>query len=128
MDPVADMITRIRNASAVARETLSMPFSELKGAVADILVREGWLAEASKSGKKAKRRLELTLKYDAGRPVISGIRRVSAQSKRMYAGWRDLRPVRQGYGTAVLSTPKGLVTNTEARKMKVGGEVLLEIW
>lgn len=128
MDPIADMLTRIRNANAVGRETLSIPFSDLKNAIAELLTREGWVAGVAKAGKKTKRRLEITLKYNSGRPVISGIRRISTQAKRVYAGWRELRPVRQGYGIAILSTPRGLLTNTEARKMKVGGEILLEVW
>ena len=128
MDPIADMLTRIRNASAVGRESLSMPYSDLKNAIAELLMRDGWIGAVAKTGKKTKRRLEITLQYKEGQPVISGIRRISTQAKRMYIGWKQLHPVRQGYGMMALSTPKGLLTNVEARKMKVGGEMLLEIW
>ena len=83
MDPIADMLTRIRNANAVGRETLSIPFSDLKNAIAELLTREGWVAGVAKAGKKTKRRLEITLKYNSGRPVISGIRRISIQAKKV---------------------------------------------
>ncbi len=128
MDPIADMLTGIRNASAVENETASIPFSKLSFAVGEILAREKWVKELVMQGKKARKTFDIMLKYSGKTPAITGIRRVSKPGKRVYKGWRDLRPVRQGYGMLVISTPAGLCTDKEARKLKVGGEVLLEVW
>ncbi|MDP3963610.1 MAG: 30S ribosomal protein S8 [bacterium] len=132
MDPIADMITRIRNANAIQRASVDVFCSTLTQAIADVLVREGWIESATRQGKKGKQEkseLALTLKYDVkGKARIAALRRVSKPGKRVYRGWRELRSVRQGYGAALVSTPKGVLTDAQARKEKVGGEVLFEIW
>jgi small subunit ribosomal protein S8 len=127
-DPIADMLTRIRNAAAVGGATVEMPHSQLKQSIADLLVREGWLEDAVVHGKKTKRILELSLKFANGVSAISGLRRISKPGKRVYAEWKMLRPVKNGFGAAVISTSKGLYTNKEARKTKTGGEIMFEIW
>ena len=128
MDPIADMLTRIRNASAVKNPTVITLCSGVTQAIADILQREGWVQGVVKHVKKTKRTLEITLAYTKDEPVITGVRRISKPSRRVYKGWRELRSVRQGYGIAIISTPKGLLTDREARKQKTGGEVLFEVW
>lgn len=128
MDPISDMLTSIRNASAVGNPTATIPFSRPSFAIAEVLVREKWIAGAAKQGKKPGKTFDITLKYSGKVPAITGIRRVSKPGKRVYKGWKLLRPVRQGYGMSLITTPKGLFTDKEARKSKVGGEVLLEIW
>lgn len=128
-DPIADMLTRIRNASAAGNPTVGISHSQLAFAIAEILLREKWIGDVAKQqGKKTKKGFEVTLKYSGAAPTITGIRRISKPGKRVYKGWRELRPVRQGYGMAIISAPRGLLTDQEARKSKTGGEVLLEIW
>ena len=128
MDPIADMITRIQNAGAVRKETVSVPYSNLRSAVASLLLKEGYLLSVNKKGKKERKFIEIGIAYDGGRPKINKAVRVSKLSRRMYIGFRDIKPVRQGYGDLVLSTPKGVLTGAGARKLKVGGEVLFKIW
>lgn len=127
-DPIGDLLIRLRNASSVGHERVAMPYSALKAAVADVLVREGYVSDVREKGKSV-RELELTLKYnDNGRPVISGSKRISKPSRRMYAGVHDIHPVKRGHGLLVLSTPAGILSGKEAREKKVGGELLFEIW
>ena len=127
-DPLADMLVHIRNAQAVGHQTVTVSFSELKLAVAEVLKREGYVESVEKHGRKTRKELELRLAYKNGLAAITGLRRISKPGKRIYRGWRDAHPVRQGFGVAIISTPQGLLTDGEARKMKVGGEVLLEVW
>jgi len=135
-DPIADMLTRIRNASLVKKEEVVMPMSKLKYNLSKVLVREGWLdgaevikLEAKKNGSQSFDQLKLTLKYEKnGKPVISSIRRVSRPGLRIYAGKTELPKVLNNLGMAVISTPQGLLTNKEARKKGVGGEVICEIY
>jgi len=128
-DPVADLINRLKNAGAVKHATVAIPFSNLKAAIAEKLKEAGYIAGLEKKGKKVKKTLEVTLKYDAkGKPVIQGARRVSKPGRRMYKSVLEINPVRYGHGALILSTPKGIKTDREAKKEKVGGEALLEIW
>jgi len=128
MDPVADMITRIRNAGAVRKPAVEVRYSALAEAIAKVLAREAWIENAVPQGKSPQRTIEITLKYVDGAHRISGIRRVSHLGKRVYRGWREIRSVRQGYGMSLISTPQGILSDKEARKKKVGGEVLFEVW
>lgn len=128
MDQISNMLTSIKNAIAVKKQTVSLPFSNLKYEIAKILEREGFIERVEKKGKRAKRYLEITLKYVENQPAISGLKRISKPGQRIYLGWRDLKPVKSGYGIAIVSTSKGLMTNKEARKQKLGGEVICEIW
>lgn len=107
---------------------MKAPFSNMDMAVAEILVTRGYVAGAAKKGRSPKRIIEVDLKYTEGAGAITGMKFLSVPSRRLYAGYKDLRRVRQGYGTAVISTPKGIMTADAARKQKMGGELLFEIW
>ena len=127
-DPIADMLNRIRNAQAVLHQTVNIPFSNLKYEIAELLKKHGFVEKVERKGKKINKTIEITLKYEGKTPVISGLKRISKPGQRIYKGSKELRRVRGGYGIAVISTPKGLMTNKEARRQKIGGEVLAEIW
>ncbi len=127
-DPVSDFIIRLKNASLAGSASTSAPFSKLRLALAEILEREGYIGAIEKQGKKTHRSLTLVLVSKDGEPKIKGVRRISKPGKRVYRKSSEIRPVKYGFGTLILSTPKGLLTDKEARKEKVGGEVLFEIW
>ena len=128
-DPVADFITRLTNAGAIRKASVSIPFSNFKMAIAEKLKDAGFIKSIDKKGKKVKKTLEVALKYDeAGNHVINGVKRISKPGRRMYKGSNEIIPVRYGHGQLILSTPKGVLTGKEARKEKVGGEALFEIW
>jgi small subunit ribosomal protein S8 len=127
-DPISDMLNRIRNAQAVLKETVDIPFSDLKHEIAKILEKKGFVAKVEKKGKKVRRTVEVTLKYDAKQPAISGLKRISKPGQRIYKNAKEIKPVKGGYGMAVISTSKGLMTDKEARKKKLGGEIICEIW
>ncbi|MEK7134317.1 MAG: 30S ribosomal protein S8 [Patescibacteria group bacterium] len=128
MDPISNMLNSIKNAGAVKLPSVVVPHSNLCFAVAELLAREGYVASVAKKGKKTRKYIEVGVSYVGARPRVTGVQRLSKPSRRMYMGVRDMRPVRQGYGLLVLSTPKGLMTGSEARKEHVGGEVLFKIW
>jgi len=128
MDPISDMLTSIKNALAVRHPTVSVPLSNLKYEVAKILEKGEFVAKVEKKGKKAKKAIEITLKYDGKVSAISGLKRISKSGQRIYKRAEELKPVRGGYGIAVISTSKGLMTDKKARKQKLGGEVICEIW
>ena len=128
-DPVGDFIIRLTNAGAVKHESVSVPFSNLKLAIAEKLKDAGYIAGVDKKGKKVKKTLEVTLKYNAdGTPFIEGVKRVSKPGRRMYKSVHEITRVRYGHGSLILSTPQGIKTDKEARKEKVGGEAMFEIW
>lgn len=119
----------IRNAQAVKSETVSVPYSKFKMEVIKTLARGNFIKEASHKGKKNKKTIEIALKYDEkGNPFIRDIKRISKLSRRVYVSLYDIKPVKQGLGARVLSTPKGVLTSKEAKKEKVGGEVICEVW
>ncbi|HUN22253.1 MAG TPA: 30S ribosomal protein S8 [Anaerolineales bacterium] len=131
-DPISDMLTRVRNAAAVNQAVVTMPSSKTKIAIAEILKNEGYVEDFSVTNENEKPQLSLTLRF-AGerrhrRTVITGLRRVSKPGRRVYAGSSELPLVLSGMGIAIVSTPKGLMTGKQARRMNVGGEVLCEIW
>jgi small subunit ribosomal protein S8 len=128
MDPISDMLTSIKNAQAVFKETVEIPFSNLKYEIAKILEKEKFIEKVEKKGKKTKRIIEITLKYQDKAPAISGLKRISKPGQRIYLPAKKIKRVKGGYGIAIISTSKGLMTNKEARKKKLGGEVLCEIW
>lgn len=128
-DPIADMLTRIRNAQKAGHAEVKMPASKLKQKVLYLLSDEGYLGKVRYENDKRQGLLIAQLKYDkANRGVIDGVRRVSRPGLRVYRGADDLAPVRGGLGLAVLSTSKGVMVDREARKQRIGGEVLCEIW
>ena len=126
-DPIADMLTRIRNAQLVGHTEVSMPASGLKSAIAKVLKDEGYIedfAVREKTGDAAKKELAIALKYYAGRPVIERIERVSRPGLRVYKGRDAIPQVQNGLGVAIVTTPKGVMTDRKARATGVGGEVL----
>ena len=128
-DPIADMLTRIRNANSAKHETVSVPASNMKKAIAQILVDEGYIKDYKviEDGKQGM--IEITLKYGPNKSqVLLGLRRVSKPGRRIYADCENMPKVMKGLGIAILSTSKGIMTDKDARKANVGGEVLAFIW
>lgn len=128
-DPVADFIIRIKNAGMVGKETVEVPYSKLKHAIADKLAEKGFVAAVTKHGKKIQKTLSVTLKYEkGGAHHIRGVQRISKPGRRMYIRATDIYPVKFGTGAQILSTPAGILTGEEARAQHVGGEILFTIW
>ena len=128
-DVVGDFIIRLKNAGAVKKETISVPYSKLRHAVADKLVDAGYLASVGTAGEKVQdKTLEVTLSYVDGAHSIRGVKRVSKPGRRLYTKVSDIHPVKFGKGHLILSTPAGVLTGEEAREKKVGGEQLFIIW
>jgi len=128
MDQIANMINMIKNANRVGHESIFVPYSKVKHAIAECLVKEGFLKGASKKAKKGIPVLEVELAYVDGAPKVNGVDRVSKLSRRVYAGVKSIKSTRSGYGSTILTTPKGILTDKQARKEMVGGEVLFKIW
>ena len=128
-DPVADMLTRIRNASSAKHETVDVPASNLKKAIAEILLEEGYIKSYELVDNGNQGVIHITLKYLAKKaPVLSGLRRVSKPGLRVYAGAEELPKVLKGLGIAIVSTSKGVMTDKKARELHIGGEVLAFVW
>ena len=128
-DPVADMLTRIRNASSAKHETVDVPASNLKKAIAEILLEEGYIKSYSVVDNGNQGMIHITLKDLAKtQPVISGLRRISKPGLRIYAGCEELPRVLKGLGIAIVSTSKGVMTDKKARELHIGGEVLAFVW
>jgi small subunit ribosomal protein S8 len=128
-DPIADMLTRIRNAVRVERPNVDMPLSQVKRGLAEVLKREGYIWDWQEVEEQPVNQLRIELKYGPnGERVIQRIRRISKPGCRVYRKARDLKPVLNGLGITILSTSRGLVSDREARQRKLGGEVLCEIW
>ncbi len=129
-DPIADMLTRIRNALTARHETVTVPASKVKVAIADILVREGYIKGYEIVENPVQNDILITLKYAPvkGQKVVTGLKRVSTPGLRVYAGVDNLPKVLNGMGIAILSTSKGILTDKEAREQRIGGEVLAYVW
>ena len=128
-DPVADMLTRIRNANSARHETVDIPASNLKKSIANILLEEGYIKNVQQTSDKGQGVIRVTLKYlPAREKAITGLRRVSKPGLRIYAGADELPQVLRGLGIAIISTSKGLMTDKKARAAHVGGEVLAFVW
>jgi len=129
-DPIADMLTRIRNGNVAKHDTVDVPASKMKQAIADILVKEGYIKKYEIITDGNIRTIRITMKYgkDKNEKVITGIKRISKPGLRVYAGKENLPKVLGGLGTAIISTNKGIVTDKEARALNVGGEVLAFVW
>jgi len=128
-DPIGDLIIRLTNAGAIKKPSVSIPFSNFKMAIAEKLAAVGYVKTIEKKGKKIKKTLDIVLSYDAdGNHKIQGVKRISKPGRRMYKSVLEIVPIRYGHGALILSTPKGIMTDKEAKKEKVGGEALFEIW
>ena len=127
IDPIADMLTRIRNAHRALLPVVEMPHSKIKESIAGILKKEGYVADFAVEGKLPKT-IKVRLKYQGKKGVIEGLRRVSRPGLRHYVGATEIPRVRGGLGVAVVSTPEGVMTGTQARKKNLGGELLCYIW
>lgn len=127
-DPISDMLTRIRNANNARHDTVDVPYSKVKKAIADILVAEGFVASADTLGEGTHKTIRITLKYEGKTKVLQGLKRISKPGLRIYANVEELPRVLNGLGIAIISTSKGIMTDKEARKQNVAGEVLAYIW
>lgn len=128
-DPIADMLARIRNAALAHHESARIPASRMKRAIADILKREGFIADVREDDDAGHPQLRLVLKYAEGRrAAFEGLKRVSRPGRRVYVGYKDIPRVLSGLGVSILSTSHGVMTDRDARQRKVGGELLCEVW
>jgi len=127
-DPIADMLTRIRNAGMALKSDVDMPISRMKLAIAEVLKSEGYIADYREEGEGVEKQLVLRLKYRNKKPVIEGIERISRPSCRIYCGSGEIPDVRNGLGIVILSTPKGVISGRVAASEHVGGEVLCKVW
>ena len=128
-DPIADMLIRIRNAQAVKKDTVQIPFSHIKYQIAKVLEQRKFIKGIELKGRKTRKVLGLTLKYDKEKEsVIVGLKRVSKPGLRTYAAAQKIRRIRSGRGIAILSTSAGIMSDSDARRKNIGGEVLCEIW
>ena len=129
-DPIADMLTRIRNANTAKHDIVDVPASKMKLAIADILLKEGYIAKYDVLEDGAFKTIRITLKYgaDKNEKIITGLKRISKPGLRIYAGSQEIPRVLGGLGIAILSTNQGVITDKEARKLHVGGEVLAFVW
>ncbi|MFM2374047.1 MAG: ribosomal protein [Candidatus Parcubacteria bacterium] len=127
-DPIGDFVNRLKNAGAVHKESVEVPYSIMKHKVADALVACGFLTSAKMQGKKVKKTLVVGLAYEHGRSMIRGVSRVSKPGRRMYAAVHEIIPVKFGKGKLILSTPEGILTGEDAKAKNVGGEQLFKIW
>lgn len=127
MDPVSDFFIRIKNAARAGHGVVRFPYSAFKHAIASALERSGYVAASSRKGKRVRKILELEIGSSGVKTAVTGVRLISKPSRRLYASWRRLGPARHG-GIIIVSTPQGVLSHTEAREKKVGGEVLAEVW
>ncbi|MDP3996199.1 MAG: 30S ribosomal protein S8 [bacterium] len=128
MDSISNIIIGLKNASNAGKATAVFPYSKIACSIMEVLKKEGFISDFSKKGKKVIRAIEVELKYVDGSPAISGVKRISKLSKRIYERSRNIRSIKSGYGSVIISTSKGLKTDKEARKEKIGGESLFGIW
>ena len=127
-DPISDMITRIRNAGMASLPETSMPASKMKASIAQVLKEEGYIAGFAEKGEGVEKELVVTVKYYKNEPVIEGIKRVSKSSCRIFCGSSEIPRVRNGLGTVIMSTPKGIICGKKAKELNVGGEILCYVW
>lgn len=128
MDSISDFFTRIRNAYRARKASVTVPYSGMKAEIARILEARGYIGGIEKKGRKVRKFLELELAYKEGRPALSEAKSISKPSRRLYAKRSEIRPVRQGHGMLIISTSKGLMTDEEARKSGLGGELIAQVW
>lgn len=127
-DPISDLIIRIKNAGPVRKETVSLPYSKLKHAIAEVLKNHKFVTSVEVKGKGVESTLEIGIAYEGTKPRVNDVQRISKSSRRIYKGATEINSVRNGFGSLILSTSKGIMTDKEARKAKIGGEALFKIW
>lgn len=128
-DTISELIIKIKNGSNAGLASVTVPFSNTTMAIVEVLEREGYVSSPIKKGKKVSKMIEIPLIYDENKKAkVEGVERVSKFSKRLYSGFRELQSVKSGYGRLIITTPKGIMTDKEARKEKLGGELLFKIW
>ena len=127
-DPIADMLNRMTTAAVVGKETVEVPFSNVKYGVAKVLERVGFIKSVRIQKRRGRNVIEIQLRYKDSEPMFSSFKRVSKPGQRMYASTKKIKGVRGGFGIGIVSTSKGLMTNTEARKEGIGGELICELW
>lgn len=127
-DPISNLITSLKNGAAARKDVVTVPLSNFTSAVVDALARKGYVKPGVKKGKKVQKTLEVGLIYTAGKSRITDVKRLSKPSKRIYKGFSEIYPIKQGYGSTFVSTPRGILSDDEVRKEKVGGEILFQIW
>lgn len=127
-DPISDFIVRIKNASDAGKEVVVIPYSTMKENIAHVLLKGGYISKIDVKGKQIDKTLELTLVYMGNEPRVHGVDRISKSSRRIYQKSKDIRMFKSGFGNVVFSTPRGILLDADAKKLKVGGEVLFKIW
>ncbi len=128
-DPIGDFIIRIKNAGSVKKASFTVPFSKVKLAIAELLSDKGYLGAVTKKTKGNSKYLNIELLYtENGKPRVSGVKRISKPSRRMYEGAKNIKRFRKGFGLSVFSTPKGIMADIDAKKSNIGGEFLFNIW
>lgn len=127
-DPIADMLTRIRNAVAVKKAEVFIPFSKVKFNIAKVLEKENYISKVEKIDYNGFPHIKVVLKYDHGQPAITHLKRVSKPGQKIYINNQEIKKVLNGYGLSIISTSKGILTDQEARQQKLGGELMCEIW
>lgn len=127
-DPIADLIIRIKNASDAGKASVTVPYSALKENISHTLVKGGYISSVEVKGKKIEKTLEINLTYIGSEPRVHGIDRISKPSRRLYQKSKDIRMFKSGFGNVVYSTPQGILLDADAKKLKVGGEILFKIW
>jgi len=127
-DTISNTIISLKNAQRAKHETVTFAYTKMTHSVLEAIKKNGFIGEIEKTGKDLKKKLIVTLKYEDGAPAITDVKRMSKQSRRMYLGYKNIKPVRNGYGTSILSTPQGVMSDKEAIKSKIGGEVLFKMW
>lgn len=127
-DPISDMLTRIRNAIAVGKEEVSMPYSQIKYSVAQLLKTSGFITDVSESDENISRKINIIINDSSSNPVITDIKRLSRPGRRLYVRAKDMPTVKNGRGIVIVSTSKGIMTGEEARKAKIGGELICRVY
>lgn len=127
-DPIADMLTRIRNAVAVKKAEVLIPFSKVKFNIAKVLEKENYVGKVEKVEQNRMPNIKIVLKYDEGRPAITHLKRISKPGQKIYINNQEIKKVLNGYGLSIISTSRGILTDQEARYQKLGGELMCEIW
>lgn len=127
-DPITDLLNRLKNGQAVNKKTVDVPYSKIKYQIAKVMEAEGFIESAVGKGRAPKKIIRIGLRYKNGKPVIKQTKRVSKPGRRVYISLKDIKPVKGGYGIAILSTSKGIMSNKEAHNAGIGGELLCEIY